>query len=254
MADADVKPALRPRERTTPAPAGRPWPEGTPVLYVLRTADGDRLSRGGFQWPESGPVACPDWSPVAECGRGLHGIPWGVGDLWLLALGDAAATWQVVEVVAAEAVEIFDKVKFPRGFVCYSGAQGGAMALLADRRLLAYAATGGKYSPVSSSGKYSPVSSSGYTSPVSSSGKYSPVSSSGDESHAKATGANCPVAALGRHARVMAGPGGAMAAVYYDAAGRPRFAVGHVGDGGIEAGVWYEADPATGTLKRCDNQ
>ena len=254
MADADVKPALRPHERAVPAPAGRPWPEGTPVLYVLRTAGRDRRSHGGFEWPESGPVACPDWSPAAACGNGLHGVPWGVGDLSLLALRDAAATWQVVEVVAAEAVEISGKVKFPRGFVCHSGGQGGALSFLAERRLLAYAASDGYESPASSSGYASPASSSGKYSPASSSGDASPASSSGDESDAKATGENCPVAAVGRRSRVTAGPGGALAAVYYDAAGRPRFAVGYVGEGGVEAGVWYEADPKTGGLVKSPNQ
>jgi hypothetical protein len=47
---------------------------------ILRTCDKDMRSHGGFQWPRSGPVAAPDWRPVAECGGGLHGFLRGEGE------------------------------------------------------------------------------------------------------------------------------------------------------------------------------
>lgn len=50
---------------------------------MLRTCirDGaDRLTAyGGFVWPASGPVECPDWEPKKECGNGLHGFLRGAG-------------------------------------------------------------------------------------------------------------------------------------------------------------------------------
>lgn len=50
-------------------------------VLVLRVCDVDGKSHGGFQWPESGPVAAPDWNPEPRCGGGLHGWLWGEGDV-----------------------------------------------------------------------------------------------------------------------------------------------------------------------------
>ena len=50
------------------------------TVLVLRTCAADMTSYGGFKWPKSGPVKCDDWKPRAECGNGLHGLLWGVGD------------------------------------------------------------------------------------------------------------------------------------------------------------------------------
>ena len=53
--------------------------------YYLRTCHADMTSYNGFQWPGVGEtVTAPDWSPVAECGQGLHGLLDGVGDGGLL--------------------------------------------------------------------------------------------------------------------------------------------------------------------------
>lgn len=48
--------------------------------YALKCVKADLTSRNGFQWPESGRVDAPDWSPEAECGNGLHAWEWGEGD------------------------------------------------------------------------------------------------------------------------------------------------------------------------------
>jgi hypothetical protein len=70
------------------------------LVYVLRSCKSDGTSHGGFRWPDSGPVECPDWSPAAECGHGLHGLLWGIGDWGLTALSDPNSKWYVVAVPA----------------------------------------------------------------------------------------------------------------------------------------------------------
>lgn len=105
--------------------------EETLKTYVLRTSNHDRTSRGGFQWPESGPVECPDWSPEAKCGNGLHGALMGQGD-GILFNWSTHAVWQVVAVDADQIVDLGGKVKFPRGEVIFSGDRKGATDLIAS--------------------------------------------------------------------------------------------------------------------------
>ena len=64
---------------------------------MLRTCAADGSSYGGFKWPKSGPVTCPDWKPEAACGHGLHGLLWGAGDGSLLDWPESAA-WLVVRI------------------------------------------------------------------------------------------------------------------------------------------------------------
>ena len=104
------------------------------AALVLRTSDEDGRGYGGFQWPESGPVAAPDWKPVKECGRGLHGLLWGHGDLSLLEWG-SDALWQVVGLSddeLAKTLEFDGKCKFPSGEVVFSGPMRGAVFYLAE--------------------------------------------------------------------------------------------------------------------------
>lgn len=111
-------------------------------VLVLRTCDADRKSHGGFQWPESGPVEAPDWNPVAECGRGLHGLLWGEGDGALVSW-DSDAAWLVVEVDAASIVDLVGKVKFPRGIVVHCGTRESAIAYLMEHEGSGRAIVGG---------------------------------------------------------------------------------------------------------------
>ena len=99
-------------------------------VLVLRTCKADLTSYGGFRWPESGPAEAPDWRPDAECGRGLHGLLWGEGDGSLLDWS-AGAKWLVVEVEAADIIDLGGKVKFPRGVVAHCGDRDSATAYLA---------------------------------------------------------------------------------------------------------------------------
>ena len=99
-------------------------------MLLLRTADKDRRSYGGFQYPEFGPVEAKDWSAAAHCGNGLHGLRDGVGDASLLRSAEDAV-WQVLEApVDGPCVDLEGKVKVPKAVVVYSGDRLGAIAYL----------------------------------------------------------------------------------------------------------------------------
>ncbi len=96
------------------------------TILVLRTCEDDGTSSQGFVWPKCGPVEAPDWKPTNECGHGLHGLPWGVGDGSLLDWS-SDARWLVVRVSTdkrnyrAGVGELAEKCKFRRGAVVFCG-------------------------------------------------------------------------------------------------------------------------------------
>ena len=114
----------------------------TEKVLVLRTCRPDMSSYGGFRWPESGPVACPDWSPRPVCGQGLHGLLWGEGDGALLSWAPECR-WLVVEVTAADVVELSGKVKFPAGVVVFCGDRLEATTYLSEHGGAGRAIVGG---------------------------------------------------------------------------------------------------------------
>jgi len=81
--------------------------EGKPIDVVaeiaLRPFVAD-VETGGFVWPRSGPVECPDWDPTPKCGHGLHGVLWGEGAGNLLSWAEDAQ-WIVVDVLVPADVE-----------------------------------------------------------------------------------------------------------------------------------------------------
>jgi hypothetical protein len=96
------------------------------TALVLRTCAADMTAFGGFVWPTSGHVECPDWDATPRCGGGLHGLLWGEGGAGYLSV-DKDAKWLVVEVAVADVVDVGgDKVKFPRGVVVFCGDRRGA--------------------------------------------------------------------------------------------------------------------------------
>src|SRR5579859_64560 len=153
------------------------------TAFILRTCDKDMKSHDGFQWPASGEVVAPDFEPTKECGCGLHGILWGIGECSLMQTSNKDAVWLVAEVDDSTLIDLGGKVKFPRANVVYAGKMPGAFQLIAEKRLIYLAEKAEK-----SSGRSSPVASSGRSSPVASSGRSSPVASSGRSSPAKALG------------------------------------------------------------------
>ena len=247
----------------SPAPAA-------PVAKVLclRTCPADLIARGShngvtwaFEWPHSGPVECPDWDPTPTCGHGLHGLLWGDGD-WSLMNDEPDSVWMVVEVDAADLVEIDkSKVKFRRGVVVFAGAKGAALARIlagaeamteAQRAARAWgeksgnsstAASSGDSSTAASSGYSSTAASSGYSSTAASSGDYSTAASSGDYSTAACDGSSGVAATIGNNGRAKAGQHGLIVVTYWvDTEKRHRACVGNVGEDGIKAGTWYRVE------------
>jgi hypothetical protein len=128
MPATKAKAAKVPRAKK-PAPAAEPK-----TALVLRTCGADMTSYGGFLWPESGPVECPDWKPTKQCGNGLHGFLWGEGKGGLASWGEGAR-WLVVEVIESDVIDLDGKVKFPRGVVVHCGDRfsAGGTATAGDR-------------------------------------------------------------------------------------------------------------------------
>jgi hypothetical protein len=110
---AELAPAITPVHQWTHT--------GTEVL-ILKCVPKDGRTHNGFQWPLTvGATAeAPDWKPVAECGHGLHGWPWG------LYIGDGKdpdwmSTWLVFAAKPDDVVSIGGKVKARRGRIVFVG-------------------------------------------------------------------------------------------------------------------------------------
>lgn len=114
-------------------------------VLILRTCKPDATSFGGFQWPRSGHVVCPDWEPSHDYWNGLHGWLWGEGNGALGYIGPNAI-WMVLEVNAKDVVDlteakvdfyyqvpVWGTVKFPECDIVFSGAQIEATRYILDR-------------------------------------------------------------------------------------------------------------------------
>ena len=244
-------------------------------VLVLRTCGADMASNHNeFRWPESGPVEAPDWDPEPECGHGLHGLLWGEGEGALLDWS-AGAVWLVVQVEAADIVDLRGKVKFPRGTVVHCGDRASATAYLADRggrdprTIVGGVATASGYGGVATASGYGGVATangdrgvataSGYGGVATANGDRGVATASGDRGVATANGdrgvatassygggatANGykGVATAGINGLASAGPMGIIAIRYWDDDLRHRLVVGYVGEDGIEAGVAYRVE------------
>ena len=187
-------------------------------VLLLRSCRSDMTSRGGFQWPESGPVECPDWNDRPECGGGLHGL--------LLGQQDPGVWYDDGKAIAFEAepedvIDLGGKAKARRGVVVYCGDMAGASAYFAanggaeglhrriviggDRSTL----TGGNGS-ILTGGDWSTLTG-GYWSTL--------------------TGGNGSTLTGGYRSTLTGGDGSTLAFFWWD--GRRRLVVGYVGENGI---------------------
>jgi hypothetical protein len=216
-------------------------------VLVLRTCRADGTSYGGFFWPESGPVDCPDWQPTPECGNGLHGLLWGEGDGTLLNWGKDAR-WKVVEVEDEAIVSLNGKVKFPRGNVLHTGTQETATRFLlenggAGKAVVGASVTAGDYG-TATAGDYGTATAGDYG--TATAGYYG-TATAGDYGTATAgykgtaTAGYKGTATAGYYGTAMAGDKGTIQIRWLDTKGeRWRIVTGYVGENGIEPNNAYQ--------------
>ncbi len=80
-------------------------------VVVFKAVDHELNSERRFAYPVGDEVTCPDWSPTAECGQGLHFSP---HPFMATAFFPGAARWLAVKVKVSECVLLGDKLKAPR--------------------------------------------------------------------------------------------------------------------------------------------
>ena len=231
----------RPRKlaRKRPAATSAPAESAPRQRAMLRTCAADMTSRGGFQWPESGEVSAPDWTPEPVCGGGLHGLLDGCGDGSLLLWGEGVK-WLVVEVDEWVAIDE-EKVKAPRGRVVYAGDRGGAVALGIERygwdasRCMGGTSTSGD-GGTSTSG-YGGTSTSGDRGTSTSGDRGTSTSGYGGTS----TSGDRGTSTSGYGGTSTSGYGGTLLIRWHDGK-RYRIATFYVGEDGIEENVAYRVN------------
>ena len=213
---------------------------------VLRTCESDMTSRHYFKWPKRGAVKAPDWDPKPECGKGLHGLLHGCGDVALLS-DDPDAKWLVVKVLKGTSIDLKGKVKFPKGTVVYAGTREEAVKIIAEAypgEPVVFANRHSGDHGVSTSGDYG----------NSTSGDYG-ISGSGDCGNStsgifgKSGSGDCGTSISGYYGKSTSGIGGTSTSgiegtliiKWYDGS-RFRTAVAYVGENGIEPNVAYKID------------
>ena len=131
-----------------------------------------------------------------------------------IGLGALATTQQMVKITGADAVAIASQVQA-------DGANPDATA------------TTGEGANAATTGEGANAATTGYRANAATTGNWA---------NAATSGAKTISAALGRNNKAKAGPDGCLVCSWWDeAADRPRVAVGYVGEAGIKADTWYEA-------------
>ena len=224
-------------------------PEGKSL--VLRSNKPDLKSYNDFQWPESGPVVCPDWNEKANCGNGLHGWLWATGD-YSLKEKHPQAKWLVVEVESDSVIDLGGKVKFQQGNVIFCGTFRQAYDLAMKwfwsiqakvntttaTKEKEHASASGYSGHASASGHSGHASASGYSGHASASGYSGHASASGDYGHASASGRYGAACVLSNKGKVSCGELGSIILTYWDGS-RFRHVVGYEGENGIKSGKIY---------------
>lgn len=172
-----------------------------------------------FIYPQKGLVEAKDWNPSKECGGGLHGWLWGVGD-FSSKVRSFKAKWLVIEVDENEIIDLVDKVKFRKGKVVFCGSFVNAYLFLLERKPLNKKTITGDSGHAAATGYYG---------------------------HAAATGNSGHAAILGLNGMAKCGKGGSIILTYNDGE-RERHLVGYEGEG-ILADTWYCVKVVKGKAK-----
>ena len=217
------------------------------VAYMLKTVHKDMTAYGGFVWPESGPVECPDWDSKKECGNGLHGALWGEGDGRLFHWHADNVKWIVARIDDdVEIVDLGGKVKVPRCIVVHCGDQKSATEYLASvsdgkRAIIGRVSCVGDYA-TSTSGDCG-TSTSGKCG-ISTSGDYA-TSTSGD--CGTSTSGKCGISTSGDYGTSISGDCGTSVSGYngiirIHSIRENRFVSGNIGENGLKPNVAYMLD------------
>ena len=223
--------------------------------YGMRTSDPDGRSHGGFQWPATGMVECPDWDAKPRCGNGLHALLNGEGDASLLNWSDNAV-WQMVGF--DEYVCLGGKVKFPRCEVVTGTREQVTSALIALTNAAVHAGTATAGDAGTAAAGYAGRATAGYagtatagdagTATAGNRGRatagyagratagYAGTATAGDDG--TATAGNRGRATAGYAGTATAGDDGVILIKWWDGQ-RYRFAEGYVGENGIEPNKPY---------------
>ncbi len=153
------------------------------------------------------------------------------------------AELRVPDIVAAAIKWVIDATKGkgddPSGNYARIGSSGD-YAQIGSSGSSAQIGSSGSSARIGSSGYFAKIGSSGDSAKIGSSGDSAKIGSSGDSAKIDSSGKDAVIACAGPGAAVKAGEGGAICIPWHDGK-RTRFAVGYVGEDGIEAGVWYVA-------------
>jgi hypothetical protein len=190
-----------------------------------------------FIYPQKGLVEAKDWNPSKECGGGLHGWLWGVGD-FSSKVRSFKAKWLVIEVDENEIIDLVDKVKFRKGKVVFCGSFVNAYLFLLERKPL---------NKKTITGDYGHAAATGYSGHAAATGDSGHAAATGDYGHAAATGNSGHAAILGLNGMAKCGKGGSIILTYNDGE-RERHLVGYEGEG-ILADTWYCVKVVKGKAK-----
>jgi hypothetical protein len=193
------------------------WTNGGGRALMLRFVDNGHRSYNNFQWPKEigAEITAPDWNPLAVCGGGFHGWPWGVG----IGCGKdplfVDVHWQVISYDLKDAVWVEnEKVKIRTGKLEYVGSWWEAVAMIeAGRTAWIYQAASGAASATGESGAASATGKSGAASATGASGA---ASATGWRGAASATGERGAASATNEYCTVECGSTGIASAIADD--------------------------------------
>ena len=224
------------------------WVNEDGEVLILRFADKDGTSYGGFQHPmkvgES--ITVPDWNPDAVCGGGIHGWPLG------LSIGEGKeadwnALWQVYGVLPTDItgnLEGGGKCKFRTGTLRFRGDwQEAADFVLSSQIKWVQQASSGA---ASATGYRGAASATGERGAASATGERGAASATGYSGAASATGSSGAAVATGIGSKARGGEFGCIALAWWNGKlnrAEMRCALtGSAGEGRLKPNVWYRLD------------
>ena len=198
------------------------WTHDEGYVLLVKVVNPDGTSYGGFQWPDSGPVAPAQWSREPTCNSGgLFGWPWGL-HINTGKIGRATDRWIVFRAKPSNVIAADGKAKAVPGEdgelpeVLFAGSMAAAMAFTMRGRVAwieacsrGSASATGHDGSASASGDGGSTSASGYGGSASASGYGGSASATGTRGSASATGTGGSASATGHDGSASAtGPGG----------------------------------------------